>query len=63
MSYEPTTGSLNGGSLNCGSPNLNSLTTPAAGFNGNAGPGCDNLVSTGSADITRRRNTFDGVLR
>ena len=47
VSYEPNTGNMSG-SFNCG------------GF---AGVGCDTLSSTGSGDISRRRNTFDGVLR
>ncbi|HEX4261905.1 MAG TPA: hypothetical protein VHY76_12485 [Acetobacteraceae bacterium] len=63
VSYEPNTSSIFGGSLTCGTTDLQNLTSPGAGFNGNAGPGCANLSSTGSADVTRRRNTFDGVLR
>ncbi len=50
-SYEPNTGNMSGG-FNC---------------NGFAGVGCDTLSSTGGVagadDTTRRRNTFDGVLR
>ena len=45
--FQPNTGNMSG-SFNCG------------GF---AGVGCDTLSSTGSGDMSRRRNTFDGVLR
>ncbi len=40
-------------------------TIGAAGANGQsvAGPGCDALSSTPTGDYTRRRNTFDGLIR
>jgi len=42
-----------------------STTVGALGANGQgiAGPGCDALSSTPTGDYTRRRNTFDGLLR
>jgi Gram-negative porin len=62
LSYEPDTGNLTDTS-GCGNFNFQNPTgISAAG--GGASAGCDSLSSTTVVgEITRRRNTFDGVLR
>ena len=76
VSYEPSTANTNNGN-NCGSGSYEganpvnqqggiSATNPfaqGASSTGVAGPGCDRLSSTATGDYTRRRNTFDGLIR
>lgn len=54
-----------GSSAGSSAPGTQATTIGAAGANGQsiAGPGCDALSSTPTGDYTRRRNTFEGVLR
>jgi hypothetical protein len=63
ISYEPNSGSTSAQS-GCGSvPFFNAGATAPIGGNG-ATAGCNALSSTGIAgELSRRRNTFDGVLR
>ena len=76
VSYEPTTGnvSINNGcgtgtyvsSNFIGEQGASSSLNPAnqgASTSGAAGPGCDRLASTPTSDYSRRRNTFDGLIR
>jgi len=51
--------------VNNGATPGSATTIGAAGANGQfvAGPGCDALSSTPTGDYTRRRNTFDGLIR
>ena len=60
-----TGASSTGTGANSSAPGSQSTTIGAAGANGQgiAGPGCDALSSTPTGDYTRRRNTFEGVLR
>jgi outer membrane protein OmpU len=62
LSYEPNTGNLTDTS-GCGNFNFQ-VPTGISAFGGGASAGCDALSSTTVAgELTRRRNTFDGVLR
>ena len=72
VSFEPNSGNVNENS-GCGGnsfTNTNFINpagtaTTAAGVNAQsiAGPGCNALSSTPTGDYTRRRNTFDGLIR
>ena len=62
VSYEPDTSSI-GGQTGCNSPGYGATSLPGGGGSG-ATAGCDALSSTGVVgELSRRRNTFDGVLR
>ena len=76
VSYEPSTANTNSGN-SCGTGAYEgatavnaagaiSTTNPfatGATANGVSGAGCDRLASTATGDYTRRRNTFDGLIR
>ena len=62
VSFEPNTGTVNGGPGNC-PYNYTSSTGLTGPLNQGNGTGCDAATSTSSGDITRRRNTVDGALR
>ena len=76
VSYEPSTANVSSGN-NCGTGGYQgatavnaagaiSLTNPfatGATSSGVSGAGCDRLSSTATGDYTRRRNTFDGLVR
>lgn len=63
VSFEPNTG--NGNNLsNCGGGVFGTAIAQGANVAGVSGPGCDRLSSTFvNAETSRRRNTFDGLLR
>lgn len=62
-SFEPNTGNGNNNS-NCGGGVFGTAIAQGANISGVSGPGCDRLSSTFvNAETSRRRNTFDGILR
>ena len=61
--YEPNTANVTGDGTNgCNAPQYLGLGTNGSGP-GIAGAGCSNLSSTSTADISRRKNTFDVAAR
>ncbi len=64
LSYEPSTGGIgNDNGAGCQGPGgLGGALSTTAG-NGTATPGCDALSSTSTADINRRKDTYEGLVR
>ena len=60
LSFEPSTAGLSSGSGCAPAPQFGNTTLP--GF-GQASPGCDALAATSTGDYTRRKNTYEGLLR
>ena len=65
LSYEPNTSAVGADASGCGGNgelgNGNTLLT-SAGANA-AAPGCNDLASTSTADIARRKDTYEGLVR
>ncbi len=63
VSFEPNTGT-GSGTNGCSSGSNTQLTSNLIGpGNGVPSAGCDALASTSTSDYSRRRNTFEGVVR
>ena len=64
LSYEPSTGGIgNDNGAGCGGPGPFGSATFTTSGNGTATPGCDALSSTSTADINRRKDTYEGLAR
>jgi predicted porin len=60
LSFEPTTSNITNASSGCASQPFG--TNIAAGA-AQAGAGCDNLSSSSTSDVARRRNMYEGLVR
>jgi hypothetical protein len=63
VSYEPSTAGIGLDNSGCGGPGPFGSALQTTSGPGAASPGCDDLSSTSTADVNRRKNTYEGLAR